>query len=79
MPHIALMTIRLLRAPWGDPLVRGFEDRIDDVFATAAASPGLVARFGVAERGGLDGGPRFVPPGPSQPPRHARLTATPTP
>lgn len=64
MPHIALLTIGLLRAPWGDPLVRGFEERSDDVFATAAASPGFVARFGVMERGGLDGGPRVVPPGP---------------
>ena len=61
MPHLALMTIGLLRAPWGDPLVRGFEERIDDVFATAAASPGFVARLGVVERGGLDGGPRVVP------------------
>jgi hypothetical protein len=76
MPHIALLTIGLLRAPWGDPLVRGFEERIDETFATAAASPGFVARFGVAERGGLDGGPRVVPPAFADPEVQDRIATT---
>ena len=76
MPHIALLTIVLLRAPWGDPLVRGFEERIDDVFATAAASPGFVARFGLVERGGSDGGPRVVPPAFADPEVQDRIATT---
>lgn len=73
MPHVALMTIGLLRAPWGDPLVRGFEERIDETFATAARSPGYVARFGATA--GWDGGPFVVPPaiaGPEDEPRIAQ-------
>ncbi len=59
MAHVALMTIGLLRAPWGDPLVRGFEDRIAETFATATASPGFVVRIGAID--GPDGGPGVVP------------------
>jgi len=62
MPHLALMTIGRLLAPWGDPIVRGFEERIDETFATAAKSPGFVARIGAVARGALDGGPEVVPP-----------------
>ena len=60
MAHVALMTIGLLRAPWGDPLVRGFEDRIAETFAAAAASPGYVGRVGPPGPG-WDGGPVVVP------------------
>lgn len=59
MAHVALMTIGLLRAPWGDPLVRGFEDRIAETFATARVSPGYVGRVGPASE--WDGGPEVVP------------------
>ena len=76
MPHVALMTIGLLRAPWGDPLVRGFEERIDEVFATAAASPGFVARIGAVERGALDGGPHVFPPAFAGPEDEDRLALT---
>ena len=58
MAHVALMTIGLLRAPWGDPLVRGFEDRIEAIFAAAAGSPGFVVRIGAS---GVDAGPEVVP------------------
>ena len=61
MTHLALMTIGRLVAPWGDPLVRGFEERIDETFATAARSPGFVTRIGAVERGARDGGPQVVP------------------
>ncbi len=60
MAHVALMTIGLLRAPWGDPLVRGFEDRLDETFAMAASSPGYVGRVGPAS-GWWDGGAVVVP------------------
>ena len=76
MPHIALMTIGLLRAPWGDPLVRGFEERIDDVFEAAASSPGFVARFGAVERDALDGGPEVVPPAFADPAVQDRIATT---
>ena len=76
MPHRALMTIGLLREPWGDPLVRAFEERIDETFATAAASPGSLARFGAVERGALDGGPEVVPPAFAGPEDQDRIAMT---
>src|SRR6056297_1524138 len=76
MPHVALMTIGLMRAPWGDPLVRGFEEQIDDVFATAATSPGLVARLGPVRRGAMDGGPLVVPPPFAAPQDEDRIAQT---
>ena len=76
MPHLALMTIGLLRAPWGDPLVRGFEERIDETFATAAKSPGYVGRIGAVERGARDGGPLVVPPAFAGPEDDDRIAMT---
>ena len=76
MPQLALMTIGLLRAPWGDPLVRGFEERIDDVFAAAAASPGFVARFDAVEWGALEGGAEVVPQAFAAPEIQDRIATT---
>ena len=76
MSHLALMTIGRLLAPWGDPIVRGFEERIDETFATAAASPGFVARIGAVERGAVDGGPQVVPPAFAGPENEDRIART---
>ncbi len=83
MPHLALMTIGRLLAPWGDPIVRGFEERIDETFATAAKSPGFVALIGSEERGdgeveqgALDGGPQVVPPAFADPEVQDRIATT---
>lgn len=44
MPYVAFYTFGILRALPGDPQVQGFFDRLDGVYAGAAAMPGFVAR-----------------------------------
>lgn len=46
MAKLAFMNIGILLQPWGDPQVRGFEERIPDVFAAAERSHGFVAQLG---------------------------------
>ena len=43
MAKLAFMNIGILLEPWGDPQVRGFEQRIPDVFGVAEGSQGFVA------------------------------------
>ena len=45
MSRVAVMTIGILRAPYGDPQVQGFWDRVPSTFATAETSRGFVARL----------------------------------
>lgn len=44
MPRLALMTIAVMRAPYGDPQVQGFVDRFDEVFGGAERAPGFLGR-----------------------------------
>ena len=44
MPELAFMTFSILRAPYGDPLVQGFDDRTPGVFAEAERAPGFLRR-----------------------------------
>ena len=74
MANVALMTIGLLRAPWGDPVVRGFEERVDETFATAAASPGFVVNVDVMDDQGFRSG--VFPPPFADPERANRVAAT---
>lgn len=41
---LAFLTVALLREPFGSPVVQGFLDRIEGVFASAEASPGFLDR-----------------------------------
>jgi hypothetical protein len=67
MARLAFYTFGILRAPWSDPEVRGFEDRIPETFAVAQGTPGFVALY---EHPG-DSGPRFYDPAvhPAAPPQ----------
>jgi hypothetical protein len=65
VPCLAIVTFGILRAPYGDPRVQGFVDRLDAVFAAADATGGLIARHRHGEAGGDFGAwatPRFVTP-----------------
>jgi hypothetical protein len=44
MPIIAFTTFAIMKAPYGDPTVKGFEDLTPLVFAEAEGSPGFIAR-----------------------------------
>jgi hypothetical protein len=44
MPIIAFTTFAILKAPYGDLTVKGFEDLTPLVFAEAEASPGFIGR-----------------------------------
>ena len=44
MPAIAFTTFAIMKAPYGDPVVKGFEDLTPTVFAEAERSPGFIAR-----------------------------------
>jgi hypothetical protein len=44
MPRIAFVTFGILKEPWDHPAVQGFVERIDDTFADADASTGLIER-----------------------------------
>jgi len=48
MAKLAFMNIGILLEPYGDPQVRGFEERIDSVFNVAENSHGFVALLGSA-------------------------------
>lgn len=41
---LAFMTFSTLRAPYGDALVQGFDDRTPDAFAEAESMPGFIDR-----------------------------------
>lgn len=44
MPRVALTTFAILRAPYGDPQVQGFFDRLPATFAAADGFEGFVGR-----------------------------------
>ena len=44
MPTLAFTTFAIMKAPYGEPVVKGFEDLTPLVFAEAEKSPGFVAR-----------------------------------
>ncbi|MEM7116130.1 MAG: DUF3291 domain-containing protein [Chloroflexota bacterium] len=44
MAKVALMTIGLLQAPFGDPQIQGFEDRVEANFIAAEAHPNFIGR-----------------------------------
>ncbi len=46
MAKLAFVNIGILRQPFGDPQVRGFEERISSVFDIAKSSQGFVALHG---------------------------------
>jgi len=48
MAKLAFVNIGILHKPYGDPQVRGFEERIDSVFEVAEGSHGFVALLGSA-------------------------------
>jgi hypothetical protein len=45
MARLAFLTFGLMRAPTGDPAVRGFEIRIDATYERATESPGFLGSF----------------------------------
>ncbi len=53
MARLAFLTFGLMRAPTGDPAVRGFEIRIAATYERAAESPGFLGSF--AEQPGSGG------------------------
>jgi hypothetical protein len=44
MPVLALATFTILKGPYGDPVIKGFEDLTPITFATAEQSPGFIER-----------------------------------
>ncbi|MBO9567422.1 MAG: DUF3291 domain-containing protein [Cellulomonas iranensis] len=44
MPRVAFTTFAILKRPYGDPVVQGFDDLTPSTFAQAEGSPGFVAR-----------------------------------
>ena len=44
MPALAFTTFAIMKAPYGDPVVKGFEDMTPVVFAEAERSAGFIAR-----------------------------------
>lgn len=44
MPVVAFTTFAIMKAPYGDPVVRGFEELTPFVFAEAERSAGFIAR-----------------------------------
>jgi Domain of unknown function (DUF3291) len=44
MPALAFTTFAIMKAPYGDPIVKGFEDLTPITFAEAERSPGFIAR-----------------------------------
>lgn len=46
MARLAFLTSGVLVAPWDDPAVSGFVDRIEGAFAAAEAHPGFIGRAG---------------------------------
>ena len=42
--RLAFMTVVVMHEPFGHPRVQGFLDRLDSVYAMAAATPGFIAR-----------------------------------
>src|SRR5262249_27710748 len=44
MPVIAFTTFAIMKAPYGDPIVKGFEDLTPIVFTEAERSPGFIDR-----------------------------------
>jgi hypothetical protein len=44
MPVLAFTTFAIMKAPYGDPIVKGFEDLTPSTFAVAEQSPGFVER-----------------------------------
>jgi Domain of unknown function (DUF3291) len=48
MAKLAFVNIGILLQPFGDPQVRGFEERISSVFKVAESSQGLIALHGDA-------------------------------
>jgi hypothetical protein len=65
MANLAFYTFGLMRAPWGDPAVRGFEERLERVFAESRQAPGYVdgvSNAGVEERFGPWTLPSYVGP-----------------
>jgi hypothetical protein len=53
VPRLGFLTFGLMRAPSGDPAVRGFEIRIAATYSRAADAPGFVGSYaeGIAARG----------------------------
>jgi hypothetical protein len=50
MPVLAFTTFAIMKGPYGDPVVKGFEDRTPITFTTAEQSPGFIER--AKEQGG---------------------------
>lgn len=50
MAKVAFLTIGLLKAPYGDPQVQGFVDRVAATLAEAAASDGYLGRINNEEQ-----------------------------
>ena len=62
MPHVAFLTMALLKAPRADPCVAGFMSRVEKNFSHAESSPGFIDRARIDPRTGrYDWGPRGVP------------------
>ena len=44
MPVLAFTTFAIMKAPYGNPIVKGFEDLTPSTFAAAEQSPGFIER-----------------------------------
>lgn len=73
---IAFTTLALMRAPYGDPQVQGFFDRMASVFAAAEGSEGFIARSVRDDRTGRHSWGEMVHPRFVMPEQHAHIART---